>query len=381
MNHATAICRYGKVTEKSKAKPVVQAARRVRQMAKKDKGCRGNQQGQTKVPAPCDVANAFLRTRFLPRLQETELVQYCDKIKLEREFYKSLSIITEKYGISLQDSKAIPFPYNISTSLNELREILKKTTQDWREIRLIHHNNCTFFASEERFNTGMTLYYVPVLPLHTILADTDTLQAGLLLLSVYAYLYQVLSIPYYRSEDCYLSSIYETLEMWNLDERDDDTLDELQYAKGIGDTMKTKICDTENLHSFEKRLKGFKPNTDFDRETHKVAKQFFGLFKKYPKTRLDRKYFPLRLREEMEDGDNSVTFDNYVSFCASFKGDLFESLCQFVNEDLQECCEVDEPTCFLPFDGRTIKGNNFDFERQIFDRLDDLIALWQNSNF
>jgi len=383
MSHAKTICRHGKTTAKRTTTSATSSVGGIRPLAKTEKGCWRDPQGQATVTPPCHVANAFLRMQFLPRLQETEVVQGCDKTKLEREFYDSLSIVTKKYGITVQDSKAMPFPYNISASLADLRAKLKKTTVDWKEIRLIHHRNRTFFAHEDRFKTGMTLYYIPVAPLHTILEENQSSQTGLLLLSIYSYLYQVLGMPYYRNDDCYLNSTYESYEeMMSEDEvQDEDISAELKNAKTVGDIMKNKICDAENLTAFETRLKAFKAKSDFDKKAQKIAKQVYKIYTKHPTERLDRKYYPLRFREEEAQDSYYVTMDNYVSFCASIKGSLFECICQFINEDLQEYGDIDEPTRFLPYDERIIKGNNFDFEKQVFDSLDDLIALWQNSNF
>jgi hypothetical protein len=89
----------------------------------------------------------------------------------------------------------------------------------------------------------------------------------------------------------------------------------------------------------------------------------------------------LRYREITDEYDRPITLDNYVSFCASITGNLFETLCDFVNNDLQECSEVDEPTRFLPIDNRKIENNNFDFETKVFDSIDNLIRLWQEHNF
>ncbi|WP_063962901.1 hypothetical protein [Chryseobacterium kwangjuense] len=381
MSHAKTICRHGKTTEKRTATSTAPEVGGIRKLVKTHKGCRRNTQGQASISAPCHVTNAFLRMQFLPRLQETEVVQDCDKTKLEREFYNSLSIVTKKYGISIQENKAMPFPYNISASLAELREKLKKTTEDWREIRLIHYRNRTFFAREDRFSTGMTLYYIPVVPLHTILEDNQNSQTGLLILSIYSYLYQILGIPYYRNDDCYLNSTYESYEEMIVDEEneDEDILTELKNAKIVGDLMKIKIADPENLNLFGTRLKSFKPNSDFDKKAFKIAKLVYKIHTKYPKERIDRKYYPLRFREDVTHDSYFVTMDNYVSFCASIKGNLFECMCQFINDDLQEYGDIDEPIRFLPYEESVIKGNNFDFEKQVFNRLDDLIELWQCS--
>lgn len=380
MNHAKTICRNGKATQKRTATSAPPTARGLQQLAEADKGCGGTSQRQTSVPTPCDVANAFLTMTFLPRLQETEWVQDSDTRKLEREFYDSLSIVTSKYGIIMQENEVLPFPYNISASITALREKLEKTTQEWMQVRLIHHDHNVFFAKEDRFDTGMTLYYVPVIPLHQVIQDKKTAQTGLLLLSVYAYLYQVLSIPYYSNADSYLYSILETFEECMMEDGEEELGKEIQLAKDIGTFMEVKIGDPENLNAFKTRLKSFKPITDFDGKALKVAEQFYRIFKDHPHTRIDRNFYPLRFREELECESYNVTLDNYVSFCASLKGNLYENMCQYVNEDLQEYGEIDEPTRFLPYDGRMIENNNFDFEKQVFDSLDDLIALWQYLN-
>jgi hypothetical protein len=257
MNHAKTICRNGKATQKRTATSAPPTARGLRQLAEADKGCGGTSQRQTPIPAPCDVANAFLTMTFLPRLQETEWVQDSDTCKLEREFYDSLSIVTSKYGIIMQENEVLPFPYNISASITALREKLEKTTQEWMQVRLIHHDNNVFFAKEDRFDTGMTLYYVPVIPLHQVIRDKKTAQTGLLLLSVYAYLYQVLSIPYYSNADSYLYSILETFEECMMEDGEEELGKEIQLAKDIGTSMEVKIGDPENLNAFKARLKRF----------------------------------------------------------------------------------------------------------------------------
>lgn len=378
MNYANTISRNGKTTKKSKRVAVVSAVGAVRAMDEKTKGCRGTAEGQTKVRPTCDVTNAFLRCRFYPRLQETETVQDCNRLKMDRDFFKSLSLIAEKFNLSMLECTNIPFPYNIADSMAHLKKQLKETVADWSDVRLIHYKNSTFFAQEMRYDTGMTLYYIPVFPLYNILHNKDTKQVSELLLSVYAYIYQVLGVPNYRSDDCYLYSMYEMLENWIYDDgAEEGFIQEIDDAKTIGDFMGKIISDPKNLLNYKNRLKSFVAKTDFDKQCLSVAKSFFGLLTKYPKARIDRKFYPLRFREKIEDIERPIGLDNYVSFCASIQGCLFESLFQSVNEDLQEYNEIDEPTRFIPYDNRKIKENDFDFESRVFNALDNLIQLWQ----
>lgn len=171
------------------------------------------------------------------------------------------------------------------------------------------------------------------------------------------------------------------LENWVYDDgAGEEFIQQIDDAKNIGDFMIKLISDSNNLLSYPNRLKTFVAKTDFEEKCLTVATAFYELSVNYPNVRIDRKFYPLRFREETEDNERPISMDNYVSFCASIQGSLFESLCQSVNEDLQEYSEIDEPTRFIPYDNRKIKENNFDFETKVFDAIDDLIQLWQEPN-
>ncbi|ULT39939.1 hypothetical protein KRR40_34460 [Niabella defluvii] len=46
-------------------------------------------------------------------------------VKLERDFYKSLSQLADRYGIQPKPSPSHAFPYNISWTLSDIKEQLK----------------------------------------------------------------------------------------------------------------------------------------------------------------------------------------------------------------------------------------------------------------
>ncbi|WP_394678743.1 hypothetical protein [uncultured Sphingobacterium sp.] len=386
MNHAKEISANGKTAHSSKPVTTSPPVVRVWELDETPEGFRRNSQGQTAIRSAHDVTNAFLGMQFHARLQEPEIGENYDSSKLEREFFKSLSNISKKLNVTILDCKGLPYPYNISESLAHLKTQLKLSTEDWREIRLVNDGKFTFFAKEDRYNTGCTLYYIPVIPLYTILHNRKTIKASKLLVCVYAYIYQVLAVPYYRNDDCYLNSMYDMLENSYLDDEEEDSntdeyLTEFKDAELIGDHIKELITEPTNLQSFKKLLHRFKPKNEFEKDVHSIASSFYELSTTYPNVRIDRKYFPLRHREMTEESERPVTLDNYVSFCASIEGNLFHTLCDFVNGDLQEFSEIDEPTRFIPFDNRKIENNDFDFETKVFDNIDRLIQLWQEHNF
>ncbi|WP_144266056.1 hypothetical protein [Chryseobacterium bernardetii] len=386
MNNAKEISKNRKTTHSSKPVTTSPPVGRVRKMDATSQRCGRTKKGQTAVSTTHDVANAFLAMQFYPRLQEPDIGENEDSSKFEREFFKSLSNISKKLNITKLDCRGMPYPYNISESLVHLQTQLKLSMYDWKEVRLVNDGKSTFFAKEDRYDTGCTLYYIPIIPLYTILHNRKTAKVSKLLVSVYAYIYQVLGVPYYRNEDCYLNAMYEMLENSYLEDEDADLddeegLTEFNDSVILGDYIKELITDPKNLTSFKKLLHGFKPKNDFEKDVLLIATSFYELFSSYPNVRIDRKFFPIRYREITDESDRPVTLDNYVSFCSSIKGRLFDILCQFVNSELQEYSEIDEPTRFIPFDRRKIENNDFDFETKVFDTIDNLIRLWQEHNY
>lgn len=381
MSHAKQISTNSKnATRKGRATATVSVSH-IYKMDATSKRCGRNPKGQEKVCSPADASNAFLKVKFYPRLQEPEIVEDCNKSKLERDFFKSLSNLSKKFELSIQDYTDIPFPYNVSESIAEVRSQMKYYKQDWKEIRLIHHENKTYFAKEERYDTGHSLYYIPVIPLYTVLQKSKTKEVGQLLLSVYAYLYQVLGVSYYRIDNCYLFSIYEMLENWILeDEEQEESLSEMNEAKEIGDLMKDLISDPNHLQQFDKRLKELNPKDDFENQAFSVANSFFELYSKFPDLRIDRNYYPLQLREEPEEDQRPIMLDDYLSFCASITGNLFDTIVDTANSEFQEYCEMDEPTRFVPIHAKK-DNENFDFEDKVFNSINDLIILWQEHKF
>lgn len=382
MNHAEKISRTNKNAEDKGPQYTVFQTGRVLKLDAKTKRSGRTIQRQKKICTTDNAPNAFLKQRFYTRLQEPMEVADCDKDKLQRDFYKSLRLTSKKLGIKIRNTRRIPYPYNISASLIEFKKQLKVKTFDWKEVRLIHDNGSTYFAQEKRYDTGMTLYYIPVIPLYTILQKKETEKVGLLLLSLYAYLYQVLSIPYYRDEGCYLNHLYEILEDWAINERAGKiTFTQIKDAKVIGDRVKELICDPIQLKSFGKRLRSFRPKTSFDNSCLIICQRFYETYRKYGKRRIDHNINPLRYRDEIDETDRPVMLDDYVSFCASLKGDLFDTLCETASDEFQEYSEIDEPVRFVPYDQIDTDRGNFDFETAVFGGIDDLLRLWHQSEY
>ncbi|PZQ93348.1 MAG: hypothetical protein DI539_31770, partial [Flavobacterium psychrophilum] len=94
MDHVTKISTNHKIANRKEPVAVTSAIGRLRELDEASKGRGATQKGQKPGSTACDVANAFLKVQFYPRLLETECIQGCNNKKLERDYFKSLSIVS-----------------------------------------------------------------------------------------------------------------------------------------------------------------------------------------------------------------------------------------------------------------------------------------------
>lgn len=383
MNYATQYhSRYYQDADKQEATTVTQTGRQVRLLDAKTQRCKRSEKVQTAIRTDNHVANGFLKCAFLPKLQATQAIQACKKSeKTERDFYQSLSQLAKHYGLKPTSLKPPcggvgGYPYNISLALDDIRQQLKSKVANFEAIRLIQQDKKTFLICEERYNTGTTLYYIPVIPLYRLSKNPKRKQAVQLLQSVCSYLYHVADVPYYRQENSYLYWTYQMINEWILsDEETEDTpaySREIAQAQWIGDFMEKKIYNPNNLQRFKKRLENFIIKDSFDNDCFLLACEALALYEQYPNERICRNACTICDTEEYE-GDEIASMDKYVSFCADAKGMLFQTLFDNVNMELKECGEMAEPVIQKCFDGTNLKGNNLDFESRLFPLIEKLI--------
>ncbi len=374
---------------RKKTKATAPTVERIRRVDEADKRQLGNTERPTEIRSNLSTSNAFLRTCFMPRLKENEITAKQSKrksAKTERDFYKSLSQLAKHYDITTMPTKHFNYPYNINLALRDIEKQLKTKSENWQSIRLIEKGSMTYFAIEERCNTGATLFYVPIVPLYQLLHNKVHRKAACLLLSVCTYLYRNADVQYYRLEDSYLYYNYEMLNDWL--EQDEEIEDhhickkELQRAEIIGDIMGQKISNPNNLLVFEQRLKCFRPKDDFDRECFLLAEKAFKLYRDYPNESIFKNahYNNAIKPQDMDEEDyyneeTVIAMDKYISFFAESDGLIYDNLTSMVNNEFNEYAETQEPMIFKTFDGSDISDKNLDFENQLFKVLNGLCRL------
>lgn len=370
-------------TRRKTTKAVVPTVERVRQLDAKTKGRKRNSERQTEISTNANVADGFLKTSFLPKLKETETVQACKKTaKTERDFYKSLSKLAEHYSITPMQTNQFEYPYNMVLTLWDLEEKLKQRVLNWEEIRLVQDSKKTYFIGEEKYNTGTTLYYIPIEPLYQMLNDPKRKKNAQLLISVCSYLYHIADVPYYRQEDSYLYWMYEMHKDWV--EQDDETEETEMYnreftkAELIGDSIEQKLFNRINLKVFQQRLNAFKSLDTFDHDCWQMASNAFDLYTEYPQASIFRNV-PINEDPENEEDENEIiAMEKYISFISHTKGWLYESISDSINNEFNEYGAMQEPTICKRFDGKDISNTCLDFENRLFALLNDICNLLYN---
>jgi hypothetical protein len=232
------------------------------------------------------------------------------------------------------------------------------------------------------YNTRNTLYYIPVLPLYKLLHDRKQKQTAELLLSVFAYLYHVAGIPYYREDSSCLYYHYQCMEEWMIDDLEDEEsesgnsmISELNTASYYGDVMHRKMYNPYHLNCFEKRIGSYKSNTDFEKDCLSVAKQALALFQEYPACTI----FQSTSNREFESDEGIIRAEQYISFIADTDGALYENIARVINDEFNECSEIEEPTLLQIYDSQNeLSDKALDFEYRLFPLLNDLCTLLNN---
>jgi len=351
---------------------------RVRKLDAKTKGRKPSAERQAEIPTDSDATNGFLKATFLPRLKTAQSVQACQKT--ERDFYQSLSKLAEHYSIEPMQTQIYGYPYNIALAMWDMETKLKQTNINWDSLRLVQDSKKTFFVSEERYDTRMTLYYIPIIPLFKMLNDPKHKKTAQLLVSVCSYLYHIADIPYYRQENSYLYWMYEMMADWVEEDNETDETEkhksELRQAEQIGDKIEQKLFNRINLELLEQRLNNFKSLDEFDQECWQLACKVMALFTEYPAESIFRNAPICEQDPDNDDYDNeTIGMEKYISFVADTKGWLYENLSDSINNEFNEYGAMAEPTICKHFDGSEITATNLDLENRLFPILNDLCGL------
>ncbi|NHA02664.1 hypothetical protein G7092_02590 [Mucilaginibacter sp. HC2] len=298
----------------------------------------------------------------------------------EKEFFQSLKNFCQLYNWQAPDVSGLTFPQNISAVL----EKLSAQRFDGASAMLIQDKGCPArLATVKTFDTNFCLYYVPVRPLWQMKNDKAKQPCYELTRTLFAYLYQIIGIPFFR-EPGYLDNSYDSLENWIREIEDEDDDEENDYRKrqfaefnlmkSAGDTLLPDIKAPFDLETWQAQLQQIPVTDKQGRDLREVANELLKLAKDYPE-RAIKDTMHYELHEASED-DYSIYWENYISFYWSGNDTLQHMLFEMVNNEFQEMGYQEEPVAIQWFDTPQEKAHHdFDFETRLFFLLDELTGV------
>ncbi|WEA00700.1 hypothetical protein [Mucilaginibacter sp. SJ] len=232
-------------------------------------------------------------------------------------------------------------------------------------------------ATAKRFDTGYTIYYIPVNAIARIMATPDLKPLSDLLCLICAYLYQVVKIDYYR-DYCYVQSTYSTIEDWiNEDDEGegeeyrDEQLRKLELIKSFGDMFLAIIKKPFSAKNFRKVMVAYGQSFCYDTYFANVAGEIEKLVIDYPKRSI---YDSIPKGYYAFDESGNIHIEQYLSFYWSANDRFREVFFDMVNNDLNESGEQIEPLALQWFDTpQQQEQHHFDYEPRLFALIAELI--------
>ncbi len=335
--------------------------------------------GQKTKTAKCSATHAshdFLKQRFLP-VSHFEGFQKNNCNQIEKQFFVSLSNLSQRFKLDIVSSTEEPFPFNI---LEAFQEVQKKLLLAQRELELIitEDKGKICIATIEELGVSYTLYYVPINALDW-LHKQDNKPAFQLVASVFAYLHQTVRMPLQTDND-FMQNCYDGVIEWLENDEGEFGAEEWQEKIAIVKEMRRKlsiiervVCDPVQLAQFSNHVAAFQPQSATEEKLLAIATKFLALQQEFPGQNFYQ-HIETEHREE-EDQDRAYP-DQYFSFFWDDSGWLEESLMHYINSYLQECCVFEQPVAVEYFTKKKTKPENMlAFEKRLLNLICELSSV------
>lgn len=316
--------------------------------------------------------HGFLRHCFKPVMG----VPFADWQKAEQEFFVSVDNLCKLYGWARPEFSGLPFPQNITAAYEKLKEQVPGSFEPDIKICQDEKHACCL-TTLKTYYTGHHLYYIPVRPLWLMRHKPKEQRFYRLLIAVFAYLYQVSGIPYFR-EPGSLAENYSCIRDW-VNEEDDEQESEyresqiadLDLLEEAGNALLHEIKKPFSLSVLETRLRHYQSMKKADAAIVELITEFIKLAKDYPKRALrDTMHYEFAA---VDEENVQIYWEQYISFYWSGEDNLNETLYDMVNNEFQEAGCQEEPLVAQWFDQPQEKPcHEFNYEPRIFYLIDHL---------
>ena len=323
--------------------------------------------------------NGFLNHSFNPFWG----VAFSDWRKAEHEFFISLENLCDLYRWTKPDVSGLSFPDNIAQAYTRVKA--QQAPEFDLEVRICQdgeHACC--LVTVKTFNTDYHLYYIPVRPLWKMRGiEAETLPYDLLM-GVFRYLHQVAGVPFFN-EPGTIDGNYDTIKNW-LDEEQDEQEEpyrerqknELKALELAGNTLLPEIKEPFNLKELEKDLARYQRSANCNDCLVEVMYEIIKLIKDYPKRAIKETMY----YGDEDDDNQTIYWEQYISFYWSGEDCLSETLYQMVNDEFQEMGYQEEPVSNQWFDTPQEKPCHvFDYEPRLLSLIDRLSEILNDYDY
>ena len=321
--------------------------------------------------------DGFLNYRFQP----FSAVESRNFREMESEFFRSAKNLCELYKITLPEMAGLQFPQNVDYTYKYLCHSIEKLDKTQQCIIIRDEKHQATLATLKTYDTGQCMYYIPVRPLWRLTQVAQQQPLAEMLISVFAYLYQIADISYYRGNGSYLDCMYDMLGDWINEEENDEQereyreeqnndLNELTHA---GALLRPIISQPFYLGNFEANIQNYRNSKNWDLKAECLASEFLQLYRDYPQQSLFENIHPDLFNPDEEE---RIRAWQYISFYWSGEDTLYEMLYEMVNNEFQEYGVTDEPTIIQLYDSPQSQPlNDLNFEKRLFELIDKLCEI------
>lgn len=325
----------------------------------------GSHQETIRSSPPQPAYYGFLNHSFLPLLAE-EHYELREGEKAEQEFFQSLAYLAALYKFDLPPERNEVYPYNITLAYQHAAACLKKIRPELSLIVVQDSTHTACLATTKVFDTSCALYYINVRPLYLLLKKKESRATTELLLSLFAWLHQVVKVPWYTDKRTYLFYCYRIINQW------------VKKKPGVSTALRAgagiykKIIQPQHLSMFARRVNEFVPVGSWERCLHALSRQALGLYTSYPA----HSVFNMVKNNLIEPDKERVCLEQYLSFFWDEKNMPYHSMIGYVNTGLEKMETIDGPMAIQLFDTpQQQEHHDLDFAEKLFALVEELAHL------
>jgi hypothetical protein len=323
--------------------------------------------------------NGFLNHSFLP-----VWVFEGNRERLAGEFNTSLANLCGYYNLTIPQTN-LPFPQNIYQLWQTVSEQITKINKGYHCLIISDKGRRAVVSVVKTFDLN-GLYYIPVRAYWCWSKCAEQQRIAELITVIFAYLHQVVEIPFYAENGSFMDSQYDALEQWISEAEDEgqDDAEEKEWREHREDTIYElrqagchilrMIQNPEQLKRMEQIVTDYYHRDNWELEWELLGIEFLQLYRQYPKRSLSD---GINTDLVYPNKDERINCYQYTGFHWSNKDCFADELNDMINCSFQEIAVMDEPTAVQFFDKMPIhETKDFDFETRLFglmERLRDLL--------